>query len=169
MRKSTLGLLAGFVFTMAIPAHAEVSFDSETGIGFVGRADVKKIFGGDAVTPEGAEDVSFSVRVTLYYSTLCKLRGSNPEVTQTVERRRARVTEVISSVRLNPRKNVVTGFELSGYGEEKVAGAYCPKGWMPVATPVFLRATRSVLRTTYDDVTARLWIEQPDIAAGPSR
>lgn len=63
-------LVGAFSFTTA--AYAAVTFDEETGTGFVGKGDVQEAFGwNNAQLQQSAGDVEFVVKSTAEYDFDC--------------------------------------------------------------------------------------------------
>jgi hypothetical protein len=130
--------LATMVVT-AGAAFAIVTFDPESGTGFVGKGDVQLAFGwNDKQLQQNASSVTFSYDATENYEAVCTFitgEGTRGEKTHNVARERSsQVNSVIEyEKRTNPNSKI-TGFRLTGLGtttesgEVPVVGGTCPGG-----------------------------------------
>lgn len=119
-------------------ALAAVTFDAATGTGFVGKGDVQDAFGwNNAELQTNAGGVTFSYEATAYYAAVCTWttgEGTRGQKTHNVSHSTGMsvTSEVASSLRRN-RQQIVTGFDLTGYGNSftesgtiPVVGGPCP-------------------------------------------
>jgi hypothetical protein len=136
MNKRILGLaLAGALATSAA-VMAAVTFDPETGTGFVGKGDVQLVFGwNNKQLQMNAGDVEFranSEDVT-EVSWVC----TNTNNANTQERERTTTTsvqEVVEHVARDNR-NQITGFTITGYEGAPVSGPPTTDGPSPNSCP----------------------------------
>lgn len=123
---------AGVLALTASPALADVSFDSSSGTGFVGKGDVQTAFAwNNKQLQANAHDVSFSYDATVSYAATCTFvtgDGTRGEKTHDVAHRSS--TALSSAVDADPRQakgQQVTGFVLTGFaGEPTTTGRPAP-------------------------------------------
>ena len=133
---TAIALALAAMMLAATAAIAAVTFDPETGEGFVGKGDVQLAFGwNNKELQTNAKNVSFTYEETGEYTLLCQ----NPD---RIDRRtgqpaqqefKNRVGTVESSLQGDPRQtkgqNQFTGFNLSGITGTEVTGQECPGGF----------------------------------------
>ncbi|HZA52459.1 MAG TPA: hypothetical protein VE549_17060, partial [Myxococcaceae bacterium] len=129
--------------TAATAAYAAVTFDPETGTGFVGKGDVQLALGyNNALLQQNADTLVFEVERTVVTEVSWECTNDRNERIQ--ERSRTTTTEiqaVLSSVARE--RNQITGFFLTGYdGEPTVTSTTdgppvnsCPAGPWSLTTP----------------------------------
>ncbi len=125
-------LLAAVAATAMISsaAFAAVTFDSSTGVGFVGKGDVQVPFGWNNKTLQNnATGVTFEYRSTDTYEAECEF-FTGPDKNRTRHTNDVElVTGVSGSVDGDPRqgKSQFTGFNLKGFiGDPTVVGGTIP-------------------------------------------
>jgi hypothetical protein len=137
-----LVVLAAVLVLVVSAVSAAVTFDAETGKGFVGKGDVQLAFGwNNKALQDNAQDVQFRARseVVTEVSWICT--NSNNQNTQ--ERERTTTTTIAGVVSSVERiKNQITGFILTGYGETIESTVTegnqlnsCPSGPWSLTTP----------------------------------
>jgi hypothetical protein len=123
-----IGLFA-FLFAFSMTAFAEVSFDSQSGAGFVGKGDVQSAFGwNNAALQQNYSGVTFTFRTDVTYSATCTyitdagtVEEETHEITDEIE------TDLTSYISSQARtRNQVTGFFLTGYSGEVLLGEGTP-------------------------------------------
>lgn len=136
----------------ASAAHAEVTINPD-GTGFVGKGDVQLAFGwNNAKLQDNASKVRFIYKATDTYIAVCTWltgEGTRGEKTHNVNHStEAEVDTTVNSVARTNTQNVVTGFNLTGFGtsttetgEIPVVGGPCPgnqghDGTWSAVTPV---------------------------------
>lgn len=120
-------LVGAFSFTTTT-AWAAVTFDPETGEGFVGKGDVQDAFGwNNAQLQQRASDVDFIVESTATYEFDCVWQTGPAHNRQTHSVDRDATTEVNSDIAYDPRQvkgqKQITGFNLLGYGDTNAEDA----------------------------------------------
>lgn len=151
-------------------ALASVTFDAETGTGFVGKGDVQTAFGwNNQAAQANATAVSFSFQGSTTYSVRCEwdtiTGGPRPQTIHhniTVPRN----TSVSSSVASDPRRTgQYTGYILSGFGTTTtggqavpVVGGTCPGSAQVVGTITEVEETSSTggLFVTFNGTSVQL-------------
>lgn len=108
--------------TVATVAYAIVTFDPETGTGFVGKGDVQLACGGNnAALQSYAEDVSFTWGVIENYDYVCEwYTGPSQNRTRHTVTRGSGVSvesEIAVEARQKDKQKQFTGFELYGFGD----------------------------------------------------
>jgi hypothetical protein len=133
MKKSLSGMLsASLLMLVATSARADVSFDPETGKGFVGKGDIQLLFAWNNTDLQNqANALTFSVYEMSSYDVPCmKILDNTKEVTvlrHTFHRERTTSRSIAYSPRV---RNQVTGFLLTGYELDSTDfGKACPGGW----------------------------------------
>jgi hypothetical protein len=110
-----LVVLAAVLVLAASAVSAAVTFDAETGTGFVGKGDVQLVYGwNNKALQDNADDVQFraSSEEVTEVSWICT--NSNNQNTQ--ERERTTTTTIAGVVTSVAReRNQITGFILNGY------------------------------------------------------
>lgn len=135
------GIIAGALL-ISSPAGAAVTFDPETGKGFVGKGDVQVPFGwNDATLQKNAPGVTFvhSSTTDTEYDVTCEWETGNKKKVRHIQTKTADVAskvsyDVSSKSRTNPNGKV-NGFNLLGKGAElvtntgtvPVVGGSCPE------------------------------------------
>jgi hypothetical protein len=127
---------AAALLAMAGIASAAVTFDPQSGTGFVGKGDVQLVFGwNNKALQQNAEDVTFKSVTSQEFEAYCQFTSGSGSV-QNVRREEIRgINGVIDG---SPRQgpNQFTGFILDGYegdpvvigGAIPVVGGFCPGG-----------------------------------------
>lgn len=132
----TIAMVIGLVFAslLAPRASAAVNFDPATGTGFIGKGDVQSAFGWNNATMQAnANAVVFSVRITQSVVLECTRETASQVLVKTFDRTVRVNSSLLFDGRYN-RSNTLTGFVLSGYGEDPgVMGAECPTAWTLVS------------------------------------
>jgi hypothetical protein len=121
----------------ATAAFAAVTYDPDTGTGFVGKGDVQTAFGwNNSQLQANASTVTFSYNATDTYDAVCTFttgEGTRGERTHNIDHTKS--TVVNSTVASQLRKNNqldITGFNLTGKGATTtqgtvpVVGEACP-------------------------------------------
>ncbi len=155
---ASLGLMA--------PASAAVTFDPDTGTGFVGKGDVQTVLGwNDRQLQANADNVDFSATSTTVTEVSWVCTNDRNENTQ--ERQRTTTTEttgVVDTVARTNKNGSVTGFNLTGYqGTPETSSSTegnplnsCPSGpWVlttPAGDPEVISQT-STVNVRYDGNT----------------
>jgi hypothetical protein len=99
--------------TAAVVAYAAVTFDPETGEGFVGKGDVQRVFDwNNKQLQDNADDVQFRASTVEEISWLCR-HNTNPMAADQ-ERSITTTTEGLVDETARER-NQITGFILNGY------------------------------------------------------
>lgn len=141
VRKWTLAL--ALVAIGAGMALAAVTFDPDTGTGFVGKVDVQLAFGwNNALLQKNASDVTFQATSTVVteVSWIC----TNDMNENTQERARTTTTEIQGVVsNIARERNQITGFNLTGYSDTPTESSTtdgppvnsCPSGPWTLTTP----------------------------------
>lgn len=146
MRKVLSLAVALVVFTwigVAGITSAAVTFDAETGIGFVGKGDVQLVYGwNNKQLQDNASFVDFRVQSSEVSEVSWECTNSNNDKVQ--ERARTTTTTLEGVFATVARvKNQVTGFNLAGYEGDEVnttetegpAVDSCPSGPWTLTTP----------------------------------
>ena len=126
------GLVAGAVAISSISgAAAAVTFDPETGKGFVGKGDVQIALGwNNKELQTNAEGVSFSYESLDTYEATCTFttgEGTRGERIHNVDHKKK--TSVDAAVSYDARvKNQITGFILTGWGITTTSGSVPVEG-----------------------------------------
>jgi hypothetical protein len=160
MRKFTIALILIALVFVATAVSASVTFDAETGTGFVGKGDVQLIYGwNNQALQANAGDVQFQAMTSVESERSWICTNSNNENTQ--ERERTTTTTTAGVVASIARmKNQVTGFILAGYSGAPVVTLTtdgpmlnsCPSGpWSlttPAGDPVVISSSSSLAVST---------------------
>jgi hypothetical protein len=126
------------VLLFAVSLFAAVTFDPDSGTGFVGKGDVQIAFGwNNAQLQNNANNVSFTYDASENYSAVCTWttgEGTRGERTHNVTHTKS--TSVLSALAYDPRQTKgqkqFTGFNLLGFGavtyvgDVPVEGGACP-------------------------------------------
>ena len=134
--RRSIMLLAVLVVFAAVPAFATVTFDPNTGTGFVGKGDVQTVFGwNNGELQRNAGGVSFEYNVSEVYECVCSWttgEGTHGEQTHFVNHTKDLSIDAGVSYDARTRRQI-TGFILTGYGsvlgergEVPVVGGPCP-------------------------------------------
>lgn len=141
--KRKLPLFTAFVLAAMISAtvaFASITFDSNTGAGFVGKGDVQYTFNwNNKALQDNAGNVRFrasSTSITTYDWT-CD-RDAGPQTQERSNTTTTYVQGIIASI--GRERNQITGFILSGYDgdptvstdHEGPAVGSCPTGWTAI-------------------------------------
>lgn len=139
LRKNMLAAVAASAL-ISSAALAAVSFDANTGSGFVGKGDIQLLYGwNDQALQRNASGVTFSYNADEHYSYDCTftVEVGRDRVREPRTQTRGTSTTVNSSVAYDTRKNnqgKITGFNLNGFGTTTATGAApvdggsCPGG-----------------------------------------
>jgi hypothetical protein len=126
MRKLLVGIVAALAALMlfAGTAAATVTFDPNTGTGFVGKGDVQNAFGwNNAQLQANAGGVTFSYNTTDTYSAVCEFVTGTGTHQQTHDVTIPRHTSVNDTVEYDARTHKqVDGFILTGFGTTSTTG-----------------------------------------------
>jgi hypothetical protein len=128
MRKMLLAAAAATAM-ISTAAYAAVTFDADTGTGFVGKGDVQLAFGwNNAALQKNAAGVTFVYNAVDTYEAICTWttgEGTRGEKTHNGERKRT--SGVNSSIAYDARvRNQITGFNLTGFRETSTIGQDAP-------------------------------------------
>jgi hypothetical protein len=125
---------------VATAAYAAVSFDEETGVGFVGKGDVQAALGwNNKQLQDNADDLEFIYASS--YSTTTTWTCDRNAGPQTQERNNTTTTFFEGAVTVVAReRNQVTGFILTGFEgtptasttSQGPAAGSCPTGWTAI-------------------------------------
>jgi hypothetical protein len=118
-----VGMVAGMAF-------AAVTFDADTGEGYVGKGDVQTAYGwNNKQLQDNAEGLTFTYEASGEYTLVCS--RTHPQQGYQEQTFKDRVFSITGSVDYDPKKqNQISGFNLSGYvGEPEFNGQDCPEGW----------------------------------------
>lgn len=132
---TTTALVAGALLFGTTAASAAVTFDAETGTGFVGKGDVQTAFAwNNKALQDNASGVTFSYSSTDTYAATCVFvtgEGTRGEQTHTLNI--PRTATVDATVAYDARTaRQITGFTLEGFtstvasGNVPVVGGVCP-------------------------------------------
>jgi hypothetical protein len=131
------------VCTLVAVAFAAVTFDPDTGIGFVGKGDVQLALGwNNKQLQDGAGSVEFAYEGTVVTAVSWECTNSSNEKTQQRAFTTTTTTEgVVSSVARE--RNQITGFNLTGYDGDATTSSTtdgpalnsCPSGPWSLTTP----------------------------------
>ena len=152
MRKKLTILLAVAMTALlaATAAFAAVTFDPDTGTGFVGKGDVQQAFGwNNTQLQQNASGVTFSHVTSEERVRTCQTPGRpDLRLTEVVTRTTAINSQVAYETR-NNKKGAITGFNLTGFGASSeettftddegnvitVGSNGCPEGYNPSGAP----------------------------------
>lgn len=127
----TISILGGLAaLAMSSAALAAVTFDAETGTGFVGKGDVQLAFGwNNKAAQDNANAVSFTFETETAYIATCEwdtVAGKSGNVIHHEVNLR-RNTALNSNINSDPRKTgQYTGYNLSGFGATTTSGQSVP-------------------------------------------
>ena len=112
-------------------AWATVTFDSSTGVGFVGKGDVQVPFGwNNAKAQQQANNVTFNYDSTSTYDVTIEFSTGNPDHPKSIEDHvvtQEKSSTVAASVASDPRKTgQYTGWNLRGFGVTTTTGDAVP-------------------------------------------
>ncbi|HEX6282351.1 MAG TPA: hypothetical protein VFZ67_09005 [Nitrososphaera sp.] len=130
-----VGLMLIGAFSLIPAAQAAVTFDPETGEGFVGKGDVQTFFGwNNKQLQDNAQSIEFRAIVETENTWTCD-RDAGP---QTQERNNEVTSQQVVDT-IARERNQITGFNLEGYtGDSAVvsrdgpATESCPTNWSPI-------------------------------------
>jgi hypothetical protein len=167
MRKWS-SVAAGFMFASTI-AWAAVTFDSATGIGFVGKGDVQLAFGwNNPALQANASGVTFKYQAQEEYKYDCTftVEVGRDRVLEPRTQNRGKETSINAVVAYDARlRQQITGFNLTGLGETiitggevPVEGGHCPGGPFDdgVISNVTLNSSTGGLYVIYGGVSVLL-------------
>jgi uncharacterized protein YfaS (alpha-2-macroglobulin family) len=163
-----LVVLAAVVVLAASAVSAAVTFDAETGTGFVGKGDVQLVFGwNNKQLQDNAELLQFRANSEVVTEVSWVCTNSNNQNTQERERTTTiSIQGVVSAVARE--RNQVTGFILEGYDGDPTTSSTtegnplnsCPSGpWSlttPAGDPVVVSTSEGGLQVSID---GEAWIE----------
>jgi hypothetical protein len=122
MTKRAISATILSVALLATPALASVTFDVNSGVGFVGKGDVQTAFGWNNQKLQAeAQNLTFGTRQRVDYEFECERRII--KITQ------ERTNNILTIVRYDARTHKqVDGFNLTGYGASITVGPpiVCP-------------------------------------------
>jgi hypothetical protein len=130
---SMVALALASVMILSTAALGAVTFDPETGEGFVGKGDVQLAFGwNNKALQDNAAGVTFSYAEVGEYTVRCSRQ--HPQQGYQEMEFKNREIGVESAIDYEKRRNggvnnQITGFLLTGLGEETTSGDACPTGW----------------------------------------
>jgi hypothetical protein len=115
MNKRSIFAAVAAVAVMATAAYAIVTFDPQTGAGFVGKGDVQLVYGwNNKALQDNAGSVQFRATSTVVTERSWVCTNDNNQTTQ--ERERTTTTSIQGVLDEIARvKNQITGFNLTGY------------------------------------------------------
>jgi hypothetical protein len=163
-----LVVLAAVLVLAASAVSAAVTFDAETGTGFVGKGDVQLAFGwNNKALQDNAEDVQFRASSEVVTEVSWTCTNTNNDNIQ--ERARTTTTTFEGVVSHTTReRNQITGFTLTGYDGDPTTSDTtegnplnsCPSGpWSlttPAGDPVVVSTSEGGLQVSID---GEAWIE----------
>jgi hypothetical protein len=170
MKKTILASLAA-VALAASTVFATVTFDPNTGTGFVGKGDVQLAFGwNNAALQTNAAGVTFTYNVTNSYTAVCTwVTGEGTRGEQTHNVNHTKASSLVGNVIVDARtRTQITGFNLTGWmgdeptetGETPVEGGACPgnPGTDGVWTSVSLTGSVAGLFVNYSGyLPVKIW------------
>ena len=170
-KRSVVAAITGIAM-FATAAFAAVTFDVDTGKGFVGKGDVQIAFGwNNKALQANASGVAFSYNSTDTYAAVCTFvtgEGTKGEKIHNVTREKtAGVSGILDGdPRQTKGQNQFTGFILDGYigdpvvtgGDAPVVGGACPGGGPEGGeyTSVELLSSTGGLLATHNGITVAL-------------
>jgi len=130
MKKLLLAAAAATAF-VSTAAWAIVTFDPDTGYGFVGKGDVQTPFGwNNAAAQREARNVSFTYQATESYDVTIEFDTGNPANPRSVNHHvvtQEKTSAVSASIASDPRRTGQwTGWNLNGFGTQTVTGEAVP-------------------------------------------
>jgi hypothetical protein len=150
MKKRSIIAVAGAIALTATVAFAAVTFDPETGLGFVGKGEVQEAFGwNNHALQANATDVTFYYEDTATYDLVCE---SVPP--GTIQRRSFRRNiGVAGDIDFDARRrNQVNGFNLLGFdGDTVETGEGCPGGFPDEISRTLVSSSGGGLYVDHDD------------------
>ena len=153
MIKRTVSATVLSAALLATPALASVTFDPNSGVGFVGKGDVQSAFGwNNQKLQEQALNLTFGTRQKIEYEFDCARDIGMQHIVVTQER----TNNILSIVRYDARTHKqVDGFNLTGYGASITVGP-------PIACPGVFTMVPGSLTSTPGPITLAV----ADIATG---
>jgi hypothetical protein len=131
-------------FALAVSLSADVTFDPETGEGFVGKGDVQLVFGwNNKALQDNADDVQFQASSEVVTEVSWTCTNTNNDTEQVRARTTTTTIEGVVTVVARER-NQITGFILTGYVGDPVSSGpvtegpplnSCPSGPWTLTTP----------------------------------
>jgi len=126
MRHAALGSIAAFAAAVSLAA---VTFDPQTGTGFVGKGDVQTAFGwNNPQFQNNYSGVTFTFTAEEEYAAVCTFvtgEGTRGEKTHNV--RHTRSIDVLGTLAYDARqRNQITGFNLTGFSSRVTEGGSVP-------------------------------------------
>jgi hypothetical protein len=169
MKLKTIAVASAAALMTASAAMAAVTFDTDTGTGFVGKGDVQLAFGwNNAAVQSNAKAVAIRFQQRDRYEAVCEWEtitgGKTPKV---IEHEITLIRNVNANVTVSvePRtRNQVTGFNLTGFGAGTSSGvapevgSACPGAGNQdgIVTSATLVSSSGGLRATHNGVTVDL-------------
>jgi hypothetical protein len=137
MRVQALNRLAALTFASiaTVAANAEVTFDSSSGEGFVGKGDVQEAFGwSNKQLQDNAAALNFTYSEVGFYTVVCTGHSNSNQNPRTFSDREIGVlggVDFLSRRGGAEQSKQINGFVLSGMDEENVVsnGEGCPAAW----------------------------------------
>jgi hypothetical protein len=126
-----LVVLAAVLVLVVSAVSAAVTFDAETGTGFVGKGDVQLVFGwNNKGLQDNAAGVTFSYEETGTFTVVCsRVHNVHGYQEQTFNNKIIGILSEVEYELRNNKQGQITGFLLHGFGAEEVSGEGCPSGW----------------------------------------
>lgn len=131
--KKTIKIISAIalVATLFTVAFAIVTFDPNTGTGFVGKGDVQTPFGwNNAAAQQNATGVTFTYNVTETYDVTIEFDTGNPAQPKSVKHHvltQGKSSAVNASIASEARRTgQYTGWNLNGFGATVVSGDSIP-------------------------------------------
>jgi hypothetical protein len=129
MRKLIAGLATVAVLAVVATAYASVTFDPETGTGFVGKGDVQTAFGwNNKALQDNAGGLTFTYASTVETEIVCEwMTGEGTRGEQTHRVSHQLESGVYTNIAYEARRaNQITGFNLNGLGTPTIIGGVEP-------------------------------------------
>jgi hypothetical protein len=127
---SMVALALASVMILSTAALGAVTFDPETGEGFVGKGDVQLAFEwNNKALQDNAADVSFTYEEVGEYTVVCDGHSNPARNPSTFNNRELGLEAEVDYDKRRNRQDQITGFILTGLGDETVSGQACPAAW----------------------------------------
>jgi hypothetical protein len=171
LHRSVAALAFGLIAAAAV--HAEVTFDSSSGEGFVGKGDVQRAFGwNNKQLQDNAAALTFTYSEVGSYSVVCTGHtnpGQNPRTFSDREIGVLGGVDYLSRRGGVDQSRQINGFVLSGVDEANVvsSGESCPSAWTTeVSRTLNINVGSTVgLYAHFEDEGVKIWppveIEEP--------
>jgi hypothetical protein len=167
LKKIKIGLMViGAFVLMLSTAAAAVTFDPETGVGFVGKGDVQDVFGWNNMQlQDNAADVSFTYVEQGVYTVVCsRVHQVQGYQEQTFNNREIGLDSEVEFEKRRNSQGQITGFSLIGFGEEVQSSDACPEGWPDEVSRTLNPDAGEVVGifAHYDDDSHLIWSPEND-------